>query len=447
MIKKTVITAAKLGLVLGVAASLNSVALAQAKLSPEELEDKRKEAQQFFADGDLQQALNSINQFIIASPADIRARFFRAQMLAALGRGEEIIEELKLMSRLNLPKEDIQKAKNLITAIERDGRPWEATLTVRAAYGQTDNINSWPKGGERTSGGSNFPLPDPVNNKFDKISDDVAEGSVGVRGKYGLNDNRDLNVLFGFSGKRADGADTVNQDATTISANLGLEKEFANGMTSKFSFSRTNIDRVNEKDTETVNTDMAVNAMKFEVGRDFGENNSGGYSFTTSSADHKNTGTADLSDGTTETHTLFLGGLLGDRTFIRGTFSYAEASSDLENDTVANVNKSKDRVNKATSSFTLIGVHVLPYSQRIIGTATYKEVNFDEQEVDTGVKRKDTSQIYTLGYSIKGEQLWSPLGDVSLGIDVSRSKTSSNQDSADVTANKIMFSLTKKFDL
>ena len=100
MMNKTVKTAAKLGLVLGVAASLNSVALAQAKLSPEELEDKRKEAQQFFADGELQKALNSINQFIIASPADIRARFFRAQMLAALGRGEEIIEELKLMTRL-----------------------------------------------------------------------------------------------------------------------------------------------------------------------------------------------------------------------------------------------------------------------------------------------------------------------------------------------------------
>lgn len=351
------------------------------------------------------------------------------------------------MSRLNLPAEDIQKAKNLITAIERDGRPWEAVVTVKAGFGQTDNVNSWPKGGERTSGGSNYPLPDPVNEKFDKISDTLAEGSVGIRGKYGINENKDLNILFGLSGKYKDGADTVNQDAKTLSGNLGIEKEFSNGLTTKFDFSRTNLDRTNRKDDEDVNTDMAINTLKFELGRKFGDSNSGGYTFSSSQADHKNKDGADLSDSTTETHSLFLGGLVGGQTFIRGTLSYAEASADLENDTVANINKAKDRVNKATTSFTLIGVRVLPYSQRIIATATYKDAKFDEQEVDTNVKRKDTSQIYTLGYSIKGEQLWAPLGDVSLGFDVSHSTTSSNQDSADVTANKYMFTITKKFDL
>ena len=447
MIKNSLHAALKFGLILGVAASLNGVAVAQTSMSAEQLDAQRKEAQQFFADGDLDASLKSIEKLIIASPTDIRARFFRAQILAALGRGEEIIEELKLMSRLNLPAEDIQKAKNLITAIERDGRPWEAVVTVKAGFGQTDNVNSWPKGGERTSGGSNYPLPDPVNEKFDKISDTLAEGSVGIRGKYGINENKDLNILFGLSGKYKDGADTVNQDAKTLSGNLGIEKEFSNGLTTKFDFLRTNLDRTNRKDDEDVNTDMAINTLKFELGRKFGDSNSGGYTFSSSQADHKNKDGADLSDSTTETHSLFLGGLVGGQTFIRGTLSYAEASADLENDTVANINKAKDRVNKATTSFTLIGVRVLPYSQRIIATATYKDAKFDEQEVDTNVKRKDTSQIYTLGYSIKGEQLWAPLGDVSLGFDVSHSSTSSNQDSADVTANKYMFTITKKFDL
>ncbi len=440
-------TAIKFGLVLGVTAALNSVALAQTSMSPAELDAKRKEAQQLFANGDLEASLKSIEQLIIAKPADIRARFFRAQLLASLGRGEEVLEELQLMTRLKLPAEDIQKAKNLITAIKRDGRPWDATVTVKASMGRTDNVNSWPKGGERTSGGANFPLPDPVNEKFDKITDTISEGSVGIRGNYGLNENDDLNILFGLSGKRKDGKDTLNADTTTFAGNLGMEKVFSNGITTKFDFARTNLDRVNQKNTETVNTDIAINTMKFEVGRKFGDSNSGGYIFATSSSDHKNTSTADLSDSTTETHSLYLGGLIGGKTFLRGTLSYADASSDLKNDTAANIEKAKDRVMKSTTSFTLIGVRVLPYSQRLIATATYKSAKFDRQEVDTNTKRKDNSQIYTLGYSIKGSQLWSPLGDVSLGLDVSHSKTSSNQDSADVTSNKFMFSITKKFKL
>lgn len=447
MIKTTFQAAAVVCFALSMTTSLNGTAFAQTSMSAAQLEEQRKDAQKLFADGDLEASLKSIEKLIIAKPTDIKARFFRAQLLAALGRGEEIIEELKLMTRLNISAEDKQKAQNLITAIERDGRKWDATITLKAGMGRTDNVNSWPKGGERTSGGSNFPLPDPVNEKFKAISDTLTEGSVGIRGNYGLNENDDLNILFGFSGKRKDGADTVNADATTVSGNLGVEKVFSNGITTKFDFARTDLNRVNDKDGETVNTDIAIQTMKFELGRKFGESNSGGYIFSTSQSDHKGTSTADLSDSTAETHSLYLGGLLGDKTFIRGTFSYAEVSSDLENDTVANLNKSKERVNKATTSFTLIGVHVLPYSQRVIGTATYKTAKFDEQEVNTGVKRKDDSQIYTLGYSIKGQQLWQPLGDISFGLDFSYSKTSSNQDSADITSKKYMFTITKKFKM
>ena len=447
--KNTIKSAVAIGLALslGMIASTHSQAMAQNALSPAKIEQQRSIAQQYFADGDLNAALKSIERLIIAKPTDIPARFFRAQLLASLGRGEEIINELKLMTTLKISAEDKQKARNLITAIERDGRAWDATITVKAGIGRTDNVNSWPKGGERTSGGKNFPLPDPVNDEFKAISDTLTEGGVGVRGSYNLNENNDFNILFGFSGNQIDGEDTVNADATTVAGNLGVEKVFSNGLKTRVDYARTNLNRVNDHKGETVNTDISVETMKFELGRTFGKNNAGGYIYSTSISDHKGTSTADLSDVTTETHSLYLGGLLGGMTFLRGTLSYAEGSSDIKNATVSNVNKAKDRVNKSTTGFTLIGVRVLPNAQRVIGSVTYKTATFDEQEVNTGVKRKDDSTIYSLGYSIKGQQLWSPLGDISLGLDMSYAKTNSNQDSSDITSKKYMFTITKKFKL
>ena len=61
-----------------------------------------------------------------------------------------------------------------------------------------DNVNAWPKNGVTTVGGLELPLPDPVNQKFDPISDRVTEGLISFSGKQVLNEQRDVKAKFGF---------------------------------------------------------------------------------------------------------------------------------------------------------------------------------------------------------------------------------------------------------
>lgn len=83
----------------------NSV-MAQETVSDEQVQTTREAAQKALAEDRKEDALDLISQVVIARPTDLSARFFRAQILVALGRGPEIREELVLMASLNLPAED-----------------------------------------------------------------------------------------------------------------------------------------------------------------------------------------------------------------------------------------------------------------------------------------------------------------------------------------------------
>ena len=81
------------------------------QLTDEQVSELRGEAQQFLIDKKPEEALRKIVQVIIARPADLAARFFRSQILVSLGRGEEVRQELELMTTLNIPQADKDKAK------------------------------------------------------------------------------------------------------------------------------------------------------------------------------------------------------------------------------------------------------------------------------------------------------------------------------------------------
>ena len=64
------------------------------------IEANRAAAQKLLADGMLNEALQRIEQVIIAAPRDLSARFFRSQILVSLGRGQEVCQEVELMASL-----------------------------------------------------------------------------------------------------------------------------------------------------------------------------------------------------------------------------------------------------------------------------------------------------------------------------------------------------------
>jgi hypothetical protein len=165
---------------------------AQTTMTDAEIADSRAAAQKLLADGMPNEALKRIEQVIIASPTDLSARFFRAQILVNLGRGGEIREEVELMTKLGLSSADRAKADSLLAKIDGGPERFKGRVTLKLAMGYADNVNAWPKKGSTTISGIELALPDPVNQKFDPVSDRITEGTGIFSGTYALNERRDL---------------------------------------------------------------------------------------------------------------------------------------------------------------------------------------------------------------------------------------------------------------
>ena len=101
---------------------------------------------------------------------------------------------------------------------------------------------------------------------------------------------------------------------------------------------------------------------------------------------------------------------------------------------------------KDSKSLSGLLVKVLPHNQRIIATVSYSQTSHLKNLI-SNKKRLDKTQSATLGYTIKGKEIWAPLGDISFGVDGTYSKTSSNQASARVHAKTITLSVSRKFEM
>ena len=418
-----------------------SVAQAQSDLTDEDIAALRAEAQQLVADKKPEDALAKIVQVIIARPADLPARFFRSQLLVSMGRGEEVRAELEVMSGLNIPEADKQKARQLIETIDKMGRKFSGSITLKGGFGYGNNINSWPNGGERSgTDGTLAPMPDSVYQKYQRISDTIRTASFSFSGSYFLNEARSLKSNFGFSASYKDGGDTVSLDNRMTSARVGLQNDYDTGTTVKVNATKTSLNRVNDKDGTTVTSDLAITSFDFDVSQKIFEKMSLGYKIVSSANRNSKIANAKNSDSNNLTNSVYLGSPLGKTAYGRVTLSQATARA---NETTS---AAKEKVNKDTNSVSALLVKVLPHQQRIIATATFSEGTHLKKLI-SGKKRVDETQSYSVGYTIKGEELWSRLGDMTVGVDGTYSKTSSNQASARVHARTISLTLSKKFEL
>ena len=422
-------------------ASVFSAAQAQSDLTDEDIAALRAEAQQLVADKKPEDALAKIVQVIIARPADLPARFFRSQLLVSMGRGEEVRAELEVMSGLNIPEADKQKARQLIETIDKMGRKFSGSITLKGGFGYGNNINSWPNGGERSgTDGTLAPMPDSVYQKYQRISDTIRTASFSFSGSYILNEARSLKSNFGFSASYKDGGDTVSLDNRMTSARVGLQNDYDTGTTVKVNATKTSLNRVNDKDGTTVTSDLAITSFDFDVSQKIFEKMSLGYKIVSSANRNSKIANAKNSDSNNLTNSVYLGSPLGKTAYGRVTLSQATARA---NETTS---AAKEKVNKDTNSVSALLVKVLPHQQRIIATATFSEGTHLKKLI-SGKKRVDETQSYSVGYTIKGEELWSRLGDMTVGVDGTYSKTSSNQASARVHARTISLTLSKKFEL
>ena len=431
-----------IGTFIGSALAISTIATAS-ELSDSEVKALRAEAQQLVANKKPEEALTKIVQVILARPADLPARFFRSQILVSMGRGEEVKSELEVMTTLNIPEADKNKARQLIEAIEKMGRKFAGSITLKAGFGYGDNINSWPEGGETTSKtGVNAAMPDSIYEKYQKISDTIRTASFSFNGSYILNEARTLKTNFGLSTSYKNGADTVSIDNKLTSVRFGLQNDFASGTTVKTKAVNTSLNRVNDKNGTAVTSDLKITSLDFDISHKVTKKVSVGYKLASAQYRNSNITNAKNSDSNNLTNSLYVGSPLGATAFGRLTVSKTTARAN-ETTTAA-----KDKVNKDTSSVSALLVKVLPKNQRIIATASASEGKHLRKNVSSsGTKRLDKTKQFTIGYTIKGKEIWKRLGDVTFGLDGTYSKTTSNQASARVNARTVAITIAKKFEM
>ena len=198
-----------------------AITLSEAEANPKDSELNRKFAIERFAENDLEPALAAIERVIIVKPTDISARFFRAKILVLLNRGNEVKDELELITTLKLPKKDIQAANKLLDEIEKWNRKFNGSRTVLFGFGFTDNANNWSDSGKANPTVNLASLYD--ENK--KYSDFFGNATLMVNGQYALDSRKRFNIDLSGGVTAKTLADTVEQESKVFFGKVGLSWE------------------------------------------------------------------------------------------------------------------------------------------------------------------------------------------------------------------------------
>lgn len=197
---------------------------------------------------------------------------------------------------------------------------------------------------------------------------------------------------------------------------------------------------MNDNDGTAVNSDLSITGMDVELSKKITQKATLGYKINLSK--NRNTAIANAKDSDADIlgHNIYIGSPIGNAAYARLTTTISRSRA------AENREANKKKANKDSQSISALMVRVLPGNQRIIGTLSYSETTHLKNLIDSK-KRLDKTQSMTLGYTIKGKEIWKPLGDISFGVDGTYSKTSSNQASARVHGKTITLSASKKFDM
>lgn len=187
-------------------------------------------AQQRLAQGDAKAALAAVERVLVAEPANLGARLFRAEILAALGADLQALGELRALRALPLPDAQRQRIRTLISALKKRQKKVTTQLNTSLGYLRNDNASGWPDDGTILYNG--LPLPDTNPYTQDRIDDGdpISEATADEAASYSLSGTitrdvgsqtlRNASLSFGHSGQT--GGDTGYLDNTTNSLGVGL---------------------------------------------------------------------------------------------------------------------------------------------------------------------------------------------------------------------------------
>ena len=314
------------------ASAMASVTAEQAAAEPNNIELNRQFAQEQFAAGELKDALTGIERVIIASPLDLSARFFRINVMVLLNRGAEVRDELETILTLSLPSADLQRARDLLTAIDRKNAKLNARVTARLGVEYLDNANGWTDFKELADGTHEARVADSVNqfnagNNAKQLDDIATTATFSTSGSYALADDKATNLKFAVSASSKQLQDTLNQEAKTYSVRLGLSHAIG-GSTMELGGNIADIDKVNYTNggDTAVNTDVDVTGYYFNYNRKLSGGASVNYRYSASAVENtgfNNAVDARQFDVDSTSHSLSLLRGLSRQTLGRLSYTYA----------------------------------------------------------------------------------------------------------------------------
>lgn len=249
------------------AASISAQVLAvseqEALANPEDAQLNRTFAQEQFAEGNYQKALEGIERVIIAKPLDLSARFFRINLMVVLNRGSEVRDELQTILGLALPESDLQRARDLLTAIDKKAAKFNGRVTAKFGFEYDDNINGWSDI-KQDGSGTEARVTDS-NGYREQLDDTALVASLAFSGSYALTEDKATLLKFSSLVRSKNFSDYIQKEQDLTSISLGLSHKFS-GFTGEIGTSRVEVDKVNqivkvgETDPSPFTTDVEVNS-------------------------------------------------------------------------------------------------------------------------------------------------------------------------------------------
>lgn len=433
--------------------SANAVTEAEYQANKDDIDLARTYAAELFASGKYEQALTVIEDVIIAKPVDLAARFFRIQVMVALGRGDEVLDELEFMTTLKLPASDKDRAESLIALIKKNESPLNAMASLKIGLSHADNANSYPETGvgstvydvASSSFVSSGTKTDNSNGGQKKLSDTISEVTLGYFGSYRLNDADTSKLNFAVSMARKAGDETINSDGSTKLARLGYERKYGNFST-ELAYSYVALDKTNKSSATGTSQDVApdtkLSIPSLSFSYRFANKMSTTYSYSQMASTNSGIADANYYDGTTKKHSISLSSPVGSSSLLTTSYAVNDYTADL-----AAANNATDK-EFSTLSASLITVWAKGHRTKVSYSLTnteFKNVNTSLNVGSGGVKRKDDKSAFSLNYIIGGDYFFEALKDWSFDVGYSMTETDSNFAVYDVKNNTVLLKAERRW--
>ena len=397
--------------------------------------------------GKLDEALINIEKVLIADPRNLDARYIRGQILYLIGRGDEVLEEIKLLSTLPLPADKKIRAKKLAQNIEgADG--WQFKARIGLSVTGNDNANSFPESGIfEYFDGTTTTLINRVDNVNDdavaKIDDTSFGLMAGFEGKYQF-DQDSLN--FSISAQETEGDKTENTTSNTTAGALSYKMvRGANNL--NFGLGYTTIDRTNTVFSATRNGQVQLNndidVIQARFGYSYKLQNGWRlfYNFKYMEQDHSKTPTANDSDSEEQIHSIGALSKLTGTLYARAHVTYSDReAAESYADAVAKTEREQDGYG--------LGLFWLPNTNhRVNFFYEYAESEYATRLITSPRIREDERTVYGVNYRFNAEALSPKLEGWQINAGYTINENDSNLSIYEIESSLWKLSITKEFML